>query len=107
MSPIRFRRSFSRQRVSRTRLVDVVDVARASQAGSRARTDARTSVVSSPSKARFPVNISKSTHPNAHTSLRLSAGRPFACSGDIYAAVPRSVPTPVIWAGVVIVGDAV
>ena len=39
-------------------------------------------------------------------SLRLSACRPFACSGDMYAAVPRSTPTPVTIAGLVIVGDS-
>jgi hypothetical protein len=38
-------------------------------------------------------------------SLRLSAVRPFACSGLMYAAVPSSTPTPVIIAGDVIVGD--
>ena len=38
-------------------------------------------------------------------SLRLSASRPFACSGAMYAAVPRITPTPVIIAGDVIVGD--
>ena len=37
-------------------------------------------------------------------SLRLSAGRPLACSGLMYAAVPRIIPACVI-AGVVIVGD--
>ena len=31
--------------------------------------------------------------------------RPFACSGLMYAAVPRIIPTPVIIAGDVIVGD--
>jgi len=36
----------------------------------------------------------------------LSAGFPFACSGDMYAAVPRIIPAAVI-AGVVIVGDCV
>jgi hypothetical protein len=40
-------------------------------------------------------------------SLLLSASRPFACSGDMYAAVPSSTPTPVIIAGDVIVGDIV
>src|SRR5215471_2269023 len=40
-------------------------------------------------------------------SLRLSAGLPFACSGAMYAAVPRIIPTPVIIAGVVIVGEFV
>ncbi len=37
-------------------------------------------------------------------SARLSTGLPFACSGLIYAAVPRMKPACVI-AGVVIVGD--
>ena len=31
-------------------------------------------------------------HPNAHTSERLSATRPFACSGLMYVAVPRIRP---------------
>ena len=37
-------------------------------------------------------------------SVRLSTARPRACSGDIYAAVPRIMPIPVI-AGLVSVGD--
>jgi hypothetical protein len=37
-------------------------------------------------------------------SLRRSAGRPFACSGLMYAAVPRIMPACVM-AGVVMVGD--
>ena len=49
-------------------------------------------MTSSPSKARFPESISKSTHPNAKISVRRSTARPFACSGDIYAAVPRMTP---------------
>jgi hypothetical protein len=60
--------------------------------------------MSSPSKARLPVSISYSTHPKPQMSLRLSASRPLACSGDVYAAVPRITPTPVIIAGLVIVG---
>ena len=39
-----------------------------------------------------PVSISYSTQPNAQMSLRLSAGPPFACSGAMYAAVPRIMP---------------
>src|SRR4030095_16028406 len=62
---------------------------------------------SSPSTPRFPVSISNRTQPKAQTSQRLSAGRPFACSGLMYAAVPRITPTPVTIAGVVIVGDCV
>ncbi len=55
----------------------------------------------SASDRRYP---GYNTAPNAHTSLRLSTVRPFACSGDMYAAVPRIIPACVI-AGVVIVGD--
>ena len=39
-----------------------------------------------------PVNISYTTTPKEKTSLRWSAGNPFACSGDMYAAVPRMMP---------------
>jgi hypothetical protein len=42
---------------------------------------AMVSVTSSPSNAREPAIISKSTQPNDQTSLRRSAVRPFACSG--------------------------
>ena len=70
----------------------------------RGVTDARVSDTSSPANDRLPVNISNSTQPNAHTSLRRSASRPLACSGLIYAAVPRTIPACVI-AGVVMVGD--
>ena len=52
-----------------------------------------------------PVSISKSTHPNAQTSARLSTGLPRACSGDMYAAVPRMIPAACVIAGVVMVGD--
>ena len=40
-----------------------------------------------------PVNISKSVHPKAQTSLRLSTGSPRACSGLMYAAVPMTAPS--------------
>ena len=46
-------------------------------------TAARTSVIVSPRNSWSPVSISKSTQPNAQTSLRLSAARPLACSGLI------------------------
>jgi hypothetical protein len=75
------------------------------QSGSLVMISAIVSVTSSPSNARFAVSISNSTHPNAQMSLCLWAGRPFACSVLMYAAVPRMMPTPVIIAGVVIVGD--
>ena len=54
-----------------------------SQRGSRVSTCAIVSETSSPAKVRVPVSISYSTHPNAQMSLRLSAGFPFACSGDM------------------------
>ncbi len=40
----------------------------------------------------FPVSISTSTTPNAQMSARRSTGLPLACSGDMYAAVPRMTP---------------
>ena len=74
------------------------------QSGSLLMTATSTSVTSSPWKARRPVSISFSTHPNAQMSARLSMAFPRACSGDMYAAVPRMRPSWVI-AGVVMVGD--
>jgi hypothetical protein len=58
-----------------------VSAGRFVQSGSLVITLASASAMSSPSNARTPVSISNSTHPNAHTSLRLSTGRPLACSG--------------------------
>ena len=77
---------------------------RRSQEGSRVSRLAIVSETSSPSNARVPVSISYRTHPKAQMSLRLSAGLPFACSGAMYAAVPRITPTPVNIAGEVNVG---
>ena len=45
--------------------------------------------------------------PKAQRSARLSTVPPRACSGLMYAAVPRIIPTPVIIAGDVIVGELV
>src|SRR5438128_3920227 len=56
------------------------------------------------SNARVPVNISYRTAPNAHTSVRLSTAFPRACSGDMYAAVPRITPARDM-AGDAIVGE--
>ncbi len=61
------------------------------QSGSAVMMRPKISVVLSPSKARWPVNISKRTHPNAKISVRRSTALPFACSGDIYPAVPITV----------------
>src|ERR1041385_6288929 len=68
------------------------------QSGSPFKTLASISVTVSPSNAFFPVSSSYRTQPNAQMSLRLSTGLPRACSGDMYAAVPRIIPG--------IVGDA-
>ena len=47
------------------------------------------------------MSISYSTTPKAQTSARLSTVRPRACSGDMYAAVPRMMPAAVpVWASV-------
>ncbi len=53
----------------------------AAQSGSFDRTETSVSLTVSPSKARFPVSISYSTHPKAQTSVRLSTALPRACSG--------------------------
>ena len=76
----------------------------ASQFGSRVTIAPRTSVTVSPANAGRPISISNATQPNAQTSARLSTGFPRACSGLMYAAVPRIIPTPSS-PGVVIVGD--
>ena len=77
----------------------------AAQFGSSLRIATSVSVTVSPSKALFPVSISYSTHPNAQTSARLSTGLPRACSGLMYAAVPRMIPAAV--ARAVSVGECV
>ena len=76
-----------------------------SQEGSRFSTFAIVSETSSPSKARrarqhLVEHASKSPDVTAFV-----CGLPFACSGAMYAAVPRITPTPVIIAGDVIVGE--
>src|SRR5207245_1898452 len=62
------------------------------KSGSLFRTDARISDVVSPEKVGSPVSISYKMQPNENTSLRASTAKPFACSGDMYAAVPRITP---------------
>ena len=55
----------------------------------------------SPANAVRPVSISYRTQPNAQMSVRLSTVWPRACSGLIYLAVPRMIPsrvTPVVGA---------
>ena len=106
-SPISRNRSLGsrrRQRRNIVRMLAGITGGSAAQSGSPRNTAASVSLMSSASNARFRVSISYSTHPNAQMSLRLSAGRPLACSGLMYAAVPRMTPIRVI-AGLVIVGD--
>src|SRR6185436_5191737 len=92
MSDSRSFRSLVRHRLNRRCTDDGVDAGSVGQSGSPRTTAARISVMLSPGNAIFPVSISKSTQPNAQMSVRLSTGFPFACSGDIYAAVPRISP---------------
>ena len=67
----------------------------ADQSGSLLTTASSTSGVVAPANARLPVSISYSTAPKEKISLRRSTGRPTACSGDMYAAVPRITPVRV------------
>jgi hypothetical protein len=101
----RLRRSFSRHRLSTLRMPAGTSGGSARQSGSSFSTDAIACETVSPSNARRPVSISNRTAPNAHRSVRRSTGRPAACSGLMYAAVPRITPAAVICAGEVIVGD--
>ena len=83
-SPIsRSRRLESRSRhlAINRRMRDGVAAGSFSSAGVSRITDASVSVTVSPPNAGRPVSISNSTQPNAQTSDRLSADRPFACSG--------------------------
>ena len=55
-------------------------------------------MVSTPDRRRnggVPVTISWSTMPNEKMSLRWSMATPVACSGDMYAAVPTTIPDAV------------
>ncbi len=65
------------------------------------------SLTVSEANSRVPVSISHSTTPNAQMSARASTVPPRACSGDMYAAVPRITPATVPRAGDVSVGECV
>jgi hypothetical protein len=99
----RWARSFCRQRRNSRRTGTGVSGGSVSSGIESFNTDASTSETSLPVNARRPVSISKSTTPNAQTSARRSTGLPRACSGLMYAAVPRINPSSV--AGLVIVGE--
>ena len=105
MSRSRFFGSRSRQRPRSVRTWGGVSGGSFDQSGSCRRTAASTSETVSPSKQRVPVSISYSTTPKDQMSDRLSTGRPRACSGDMYAAVPSTTPACV--AAAVMVGERV
>src|SRR5215510_1237893 len=71
--------------------------------GSAETTAAMVSVAVGRPKGEEPDNISKSTHPKAQMSVRLSTAWPRACSGLMYDAVPRITPAVVL--APVMVGD--
>ena len=83
-------RSFSRHRRSKRLIEAGVSPGSTAQSGSPRTTAAIVSVTSSQPKARRPVSISNTRQPNAQISARLSTACPRACSGAIYAAVPRT-----------------
>ena len=68
---------------------------RAARSGSRLRIATSVSEAVTPPKARRPESISASTQPNDQRSVRLSTGCPRACSGLMYAGVPRIDPSRV------------
>ena len=71
--------------------------------GSPRMTAAKVSDTVSPLKAIFPVSISNATAPKDQISARRSTAFPRACSGAIYAAVPRI--NPALVAAAVSVGE--
>ena len=87
--------SRSRHRRSNRRMPAGTFDGRRSQSGSRSRMAASVSASVSRPNALRAVNISYTTQPNAHTSLRESRRSPRACSGLIYAGVPVTTPSPV------------
>ena len=96
-SPISRRRrlgSFCRQRRINQATRSGVTTGSEARSGSRVITAASTSATDSPSNVRRPASISFSTQPNAQMSARLSIAFPRACSGAMYAAVPRIMPMP-------------
>ena len=100
MSAMRFRRPFqSRARAYGARRRTRPAVARSNRRCPGALVRACV-VTSSPRNAGRPLSISYSTQPNAQMSVRRSTALPLACSGLMYAAVPRIMPASVI-AGVV------
>jgi hypothetical protein len=56
----------------------------------------RTSLPLGPAKGERPASISYSITPSDQMSVRASTCWPRACSGDMYAAVPTTVPASVL-----------
>jgi hypothetical protein len=79
----------------RSRIFFGVRPGRAPHGGSLSRIRAMVSDTVSPRNAARPVNASKRQHPNARMSVLLSRTFPRACSGLMYAAVPRMTPVSV------------
>ena len=86
--------SCSRQRASKRRTAGGVGGGKCVERGVSDHCGQR-SVRSQPRKRRRPVNISYSTTPNAQMSARSSTGL-LACSGLMYPAVPRIIPSWVL-----------
>ena len=64
--------------------------------GARCRISLNAAAEVAPRNGNFPVAISYNTVPNENRSVRASSSFPNACSGDIYATVPRAEPGLVI-----------
>src|SRR5262249_27606726 len=84
--------SLCKQRRNRERTGCGVSPCKRDQSGSAFMMPPRISTVLSPSKGDLPVSISKNTTPKDQISERVVVILPFACSGDMYAAVPRITP---------------
>ena len=84
--------SFSRQPSRSSRSLGCRFVAKLVHSGSLFKTAARMCDAFLPVNTCRPLSISNSTTPNDPVSALLSVASPPACSGDIYAAVPRIIP---------------
>ena len=94
-SPIsrnRFLTFRSRHRRSRPRIERGASAGSLSNSSGNRSTSASVCEIVSASNRRLPVSSSHSTTPNDQTSARLSTGLPAACSGLMYAAVPKITP---------------
>ena len=88
--------SFSRHRCSSRTMLSGVPAGSAVQSGDLSKIAAVVSATVSPRNTARPVSSSNSTQPNAQMSLRLSTTWPRTCSGLMYGAVPRTMPSSVV-----------